>query len=495
MTRTIVIFILFLFHAQANCQSNSIDSIKQEYQTALKLTGKKFSADFYPNYARMYSLPEKLFIKKIDSARLRFNTILDHYKKHLDKNYRQRQQLEIEYYFDRLLVDYPTNHEIYTGASRDKYKIPKRLISNLKDFNKPELLDNSDFTDYVRSLLSYQAGIELKKYSYKGTDNQRLHATWKLIPEYFTNATCKAFWKYHYLYDHIENNGIKNITGIYNDFMANCKDTSYSKQIRQIYEQDYAGRQGHLVKRYKSIDSLTLDIHMFLPKEDTTQRKRPTIVFFHGGSWSEGKPDWFFDACADYAQKGWVACAVEYRTYGRHGTLPFDAVMDARSAIRWLRQHSDEYGIDNDKIIASGNSAGGHLALCTALADKWNDKNDNMEFSSIPNALMINSGVYDLTDINTSWIRKDLQNKDLVKEISPIHLIKKGVPPTLIIHGTEDGNVPYASAKKFVDEMAKAGNTSIKFHPITGAGHFIWFDPKYVPEVSRIRNDFLSHYN
>lgn len=69
-----------------------------------------------------------------------------------------------------------------------------------------------------------------------------------------------------------------------------------------------------------------------------------------------------------------MACAVEYRTYNRHGTLPFDAVMDAKSAIRWLRQNANKYNIDTNKIVASGNSAGGHLILCTALADKWNEK-------------------------------------------------------------------------------------------------------------------------
>jgi acetyl esterase/lipase len=204
------------------------------------------------------------------------------------------------------------------------------------------------------------------------------------------------------------------------------------------------------------------------------------------------EPDWFFYACESYAKRGWVACAIEYRTYGRQGTLPFDAVMDAKSAIRWLRQHSNEFNIDTNKIVASGNSAGGHLILCAALADKWNQKTDDLKFSSVPNVLMVNSGVYDLTDQNTAWIRKDLKDKNLVKEISPNYLFKDNFRPALIIHGIDDQNVPYSTAKKFVTEMINIGNSTIEFQSLKDAGHFIWYDPKYSSEVSRLRSEFLT---
>ena len=172
--------------------------------------------------------------------------------------------------------------------------------------------------------------------------------------------------------------------------------------------------------------------------------------------------------------------------------LPFAAVMDAKSAIRWLRKYAADYNIDTNKIVASGNSAGGHLALCTALVKNWNEKTDDLGFSPVPNVLLINSGVYDLTDRNTAWIRKDIKDKDLVKEISLDFLIKKNMPPTLIIHGTDDQSVPYSTAKTFVDDITKTGNNKIEFRSLTGAGHFIWSDPKYAPEVLRFRSEFLT---
>jgi acetyl esterase/lipase len=485
------LFLLFLlFFNQVHAQQ---DSSKRNYLAELKVIGKKFTNELYPNYARIYSLPEKVFIAKIDSVRDQFNTVLNNYTKKLDAAYVQEQQTEIKYYFDKLLIEYPLNHDIYIGKTSSSVStIPQRLKSNLADFNKTELLTNSDFTSYVKAFLSYQINLELKKPLYKNTDNQQLNAVWKLIPQFFPNATCRTYWQFDYLYNHIDNNGIKNIEPVYNNFKATCKDTVYLNKVNAIYSEDAAGRQGHLIKTYKTVGAFKLDMHMFLPDSIMNGNKRPMIIYFHGGSWSEGKPDWFFYACENYAKKGWVACAVEYRTYGRHGTLPFDAVMDARSAIRWLRQHAGEYNIDTNKIVASGNSAGGHLILCTALADKWNEKTDDLKYGASPNVLLVNSGVYDLTDQSTAWIRKDLKNKDLAKEISPVYLFKKNFPPTLIIHATNDKNVPYSTAQQFVTAMTAAGNTSIEFQSLQGAGHFIWIDPKYSPEVSRLRSEFLG---
>ena len=490
--KLILIFFLFLNQIQAQ-QTNEQDTTRQNYLAELKIIGKTFTDDFYRNYDKTYSLPEKLFITKIDSVRKKFNAVLDNYKSKLNLTYIQEQQAEIKYYFDKLLIEYPLNHDTFLGkTSQTLSTIPQKLNSNLADFNKVELLTNSDFTNYVKAFLSYEINLELKKAVYRNTDNQQLNAVWKLIPKFISNPICKEFWQCDYLYNHIDNNGIKDIEAIYTNFKSTCTDTAYLNKVNSIYSGDSIGRQGHLIKTYKTVGPFKLDIHIFLTGSLINGNKRPVIVYFHGGSWSEGKPDWFFYACESYAKKGWVACAVEYRTYGREGTSPFDAVMDAKSAIRWLRQHSNDYNIDTNKIVASGNSAGGHLILCAALADKWNDKTDDVRFSSVPNVLMVNSGVYDLTDQNTAWIRKDLKDKNLVKEISPDYLFKKNFPPALIIHGTDDKNVSYSTAQKFVTGMAKTGNNTIEFESLKGAGHFIWYDPKYSPEISRLRSEFLN---
>ncbi|MBA4849733.1 alpha/beta hydrolase [Emticicia sp. BO119] len=486
-----LILLLFIHQLRAQESQKPVNQNQQSYQAELKALGKKFSDSFYPNYSQIYALPEKAFIDKIDSARKGFDATLNKYKAKLETVYVENQQLEIKYYFDKLLIDYPLTHEVYGGkVLATTSKIPEMLKTNLTDFNKPELLKNSDFTNYFKAFLSFQTYLELRKGLYKNQDNQHFKAQWKLIPKYVSNLKCREYWQYEYLFNQIDNNGIKHIDTIYKEFNTTCKDTVYLNKINNIYTEDLAGKEGHIIKTYKTVGSFSLDIHLFVPDNQT--EKRPAIVFFHGGSWSEGKPDWFFSTCQSYAQKGWVACAVEYRTYSRHGTLPFEAVMDAKSAIRWIRQNADVYKVDTTRIIATGNSAGGHLALTTALVDNWNEKTDNLKFSAKPNALIINAGVYDLTDDLTAWIRKDLKDKNQAKEISPNYLIRKDFPPALIFHGTLDRNVPYQSARKFGEDMVTAGNYNLTFLPLTGAGHFIWFDSRQTEKMANARSRFLE---
>ena len=470
------------------------DSIQARYSAELGVTGKTFVAYFRPHYMAIYTLPEKAFLTKIDSARDAFFHVLKSYMHRLNFDFAQEQVLEINYYFDKMLAEYPYTHEVFTGqVAPASSKLVDRLNKNLPDLNKPDYLEKSDFIDYARAYFSYLIYEELKNKQYRDSDNRNLKAIWHLLPLYVTDRACLNFWQYDYLSYHIDNLGIKNIDEIYRAYTATCDDTANLRKITELYREDSIGRTDHLIKVYKQAGPFKLDMHMFLPAGDAGGKKRPVIVFFHGGSWSEGKPDYFFYNCQGYAGKGWVACAVEYRVYGREGTLPFEAVKDARSAIRWLRQHADEYGIDTNRIVASGNSAGGHLALDCAMADKWNEATDDLRYSPVPNLIMVNSAVYDLTDQLTAWIRKDLTDKELVKSISPNYLVHRGMPPVLAIHGTNDGNVPFATAQKFREEMVKAGN-SIEFHPLQNAAHFIWFDPKFMDEVSNTRISFLKKF-
>jgi len=131
------------------------------------------------------------------------------------------------------------------------------------------------------------------------------------------------------------------------------------------------------------------------------------------------------------------------------------------------------------------------LVLATALASEWNEKSDHLKFSPVPNVVMANSGVYDLMDEKTAWIRKDLSDKNLAKQISPNGLIKKNLPPMLLIHSTVDQNVPYASAQKFALLSRAAGN-QVEFKSINEGGHFIFDHPKYVSTAFAWRKEFLK---
>jgi acetyl esterase/lipase len=292
----------------------------------------------------------------------------------------------------------------------------------------------------------------------------------------------------------MEDWGTKNLNDIVSKFLSTCKYEDYKKTIDSIHTESSNTRKDHLIKTYKTVDGYDLDIHVFLPDSIDKTKKSPVMVYFSGGSWTKGNPEWAFYGCNSYAKKGWVGISVEYRLADRHETTPFEAVKDARSAIRWLRMNADAYNIDTTRIVVTGNSAGGHLVLTTALANEWNEESDNLNYSATPNLLLVNAGVYSLySESSTDWITRDLADKSLAKKISPIHLLRTGLPPMLIIHGTNDQSVDYASAKAFAEEMEKLGN-DFEFHTLEGAPHAIWFDRRFSGKVSELRKAFLKKY-
>ncbi len=490
---------LFLSSLICVCQSNlTFDSLRKAYDAEMKVASNDFSENYYPNRATIYSLNETQFLKAIKSLKQPFLNVANKYREQfqlVDKSFIFNELRDISYFFDRMIVDYPYLYENYSGNQTSLSKsVKKQLNRHVKDFNNPQLLSSKDFKSYVEAVLRHQTSIELRKEQYKKSDNKRLEAYLNIIPTYFTNKECKEFWQYHYLFTHLENFGSKNMSDAVKSFLSTCKNTAYTKTIDSIYTESKNTFKGHLIKTYKTVDGFNLDLHIFLPDTANQKNKRPVIVYFHGGSWTEGTPEWDFANCTNYTKKGWVAVAVEYRIADRHETTPFEVVKDARSAIRWLRMNAELYNIDTAKIVTSGNSAGGHLVLATAMANEINENTDNFNFSASPNVLLVNSGVFDLTSsFSTAWISKGLTDKSHIKKISPQHLLKKGLPPMLIIHGTNDQSVDYSTAKLFAEEMKKMGNV-IEFHELQGAPHYIWYDRRFSGKVAEMRKEFLKKY-
>ena len=498
MKLNLTTFIFFLAFSCFGQEKQNIDSLRKAYYADLKIISNSFAEYYYPNRPKIYSLHQSLFLKKVDSLKQPFMKTANKYAKYfqtLDKKFIPNEQREIEYFFDGIIQLYPYFHENHTGNKVTLSKSDqKKLNKHLADFNNPSLLSIKDITGYIGGFIRLKSNDEVKKDVYKKSDNKRLDAYLGLIPKYFTNQDCKEYWQYHYIYDHIDEWGSKNLEGIVSSFLSNCKNEKYTKTIDSMYTESSNSRKDHLIKTYKTVDGYNLDIHIFLPDSIDKTKKSPVMVYFSGGSWTKGNPEWAFYSCSSYAKKGWVGVSVEYRIADRHETTPFESVKDARSAIRWLRMNAETYNIDTSRIVASGNSAGGHLVLTTALANEWNQDSDNLEYSAAPNLLLVNSGVYIMyTEGEMDWTNRDLEDKSLSKKISPIHLLRTGLPPMLIIHGTKDKSVDYASAKAFASEMEKIGN-DFEFHTLEGAPHAIWYDRRFSGKVSELRKAFLKKY-
>lgn len=206
---------------------------------------------------------------------------------------------------------------------------------------------------------------------------------------------------------------------------------------------------------YKKVADRELVLHVFEPAGFKPTDKRPCFVAIHGGGWTGMEPRRFFPFADYFAKSGMVGISVQYRlANAKTGATVFDCVKDVRSALRYVRAHAAELGIDPQKIIASGGSAGGHLAAATAMFDGVNENTDDLKVSPVPNALVLLFPVIDTSKegygnakIGERW-----------QEISPRHQVRAGLPPTIVFHGTGDTVTPFAGAQAFHDEMIKAGN-------------------------------------
>lgn len=194
---------------------------------------------------------------------------------------------------------------------------------------------------------------------------------------------------------------------------------------------------------YKTIDDAELGLHVFNPEDHQTSDQRPAIIFFHGGGWYSGSPTQFYPHSAYLSSRGIVAISATYRVRKRNGTSPVESVKDAKSAIRWVRQHADQLGIDPEKIIAGDGSAGGHIAAATGTTEHFEEEGEDLSVSSRPAALVLFNPVFDNGPDGYGHDRV----KAYWKDFSPLHNINKTTPPTIVFLGTEDKHVAVSSAE------------------------------------------------
>ena len=217
--------------------------------------------------------------------------------------------------------------------------------------------------------------------------------------------------------------------------------------------------QGAEQRVYKTVDSTPLSLYLFYPELPKPTNSLPVIVFFFGGAWVNGSVKQFEQQCRYFSGKGMIAVAGDYRVRSRHNTTPFESVMDAKSAMRYLRRHAKDLMIDGNKIVASGGSAGGHLAAATALIKDVNEQGEDTSISAVPNALVLYNPALDLSRLQSPKsvsIRAEWRSKAHL--ISPQQHITTNTPRTLIFHGTADTTISFTQAVNFCKAMKAKGN-------------------------------------
>ena len=237
---------------------------------------------------------------------------------------------------------------------------------------------------------------------------------------------------------------------------------------------------------YKKASGIDLKLHVFEP-EKKPDKPAAAIVFFFGGGWSGGNPGQFFRQAAYLAGRGMIGISAEYRVKSRGNATPYQCVEDGKSAVRYIRAHAKELGVDPKRIAAGGGSAGGHVAAAAGTTTAFEPEGEDLKISSRPNAMVLFNPVYDNSRKGYGHSRV----KARWKEISPMHNITKDTPPTIVFLGEKDKLIPVKTALDFQGRMVKCGVRS-ELHVYKDKPHGFFNAPDYVKATMFLADKFLT---
>lgn len=217
----------------------------------------------------------------------------------------------------------------------------------------------------------------------------------------------------------------------------------------------------------------------------------PVVIQIHGGGWIAGKKEDNVMQVMPYLQMGYAAVNVEYRL-GDVSLAPA-AVEDCRCALHWVFANAKKYNFDVKRVVVTGGSAGGHLALITGMLtpaagfdrqcwdsneDVWTQAGGSSNDPKV--AAIVNwFGITDVLDIihgsNTKgygvvWIGNQPNADELAKRVSPINYVSKNNPPIFTVHGDADKLVPYSEGERLHKALDVAGVPN-QFYTVPGGGH------------------------
>jgi acetyl esterase/lipase len=241
----------------------------------------------------------------------------------------------------------------------------------------------------------------------------------------------------------------------------------------------------HLSNTYRVVPNVTYHkannrenkVDLYLPSG--VDGPVPVLMYIHGGGWRGGSKESSVLRLLPWLEKGWAVVNVQYRL--AEVSLAPAAVEDCLCALRWVIQNADTYNIDADRIVVTGNSAGGHLALTTGMIpasaglDRECPGPEELSVAAIINWYGI-TNVGDLLDgenmktYAVTWMGSMPNRLEIAARVSPLSYVRAGLPPILSIHGDADPTVPYQHGVRLHEELAKAGVAN-ELHTVPGGRH------------------------
>ena len=247
------------------------------------------------------------------------------------------------------------------------------------------------------------------------------------------------------------------------------------------------GTQAYVIRDWAQVPQLAF---VYKPKNWKDSDRRTAFLFFFGGAWTTGDAAKSVSWAKWAASKGMVGIAADYRTNLRFGTSPLAAVDDARMALRWLQREAAVLGVDVAKIVVGGNSAGGHVALWTAIADSPPGSSESTRPIAPPAAMVLVSAVSDtsLTTGFTPWrfgVYTDALN---------VHAhLPASFPPTIAFHGDADETVPYTQSSTLCAALQASGNVC-QFVQVPGGDHNYRTQPGLPGDWKNTTNTMIEQF-
>lgn len=265
---------------------------------------------------------------------------------------------------------------------------------------------------------------------------------------------------------------------------------------------------------YHRAGGVDLKLDVYRPRD--IQGPNPTLMYIHGGGWTNGSKEGSSLTFLPYLEMGWTVVNVAYRLADvAHAPA---AVEDTRCALRWIYRNAEQYGFDKTNIVVTGNSAGGHLALTTGMLTSnvgmerqcpgdrmraWPIGPRNMEplkvaaivnWYGITNVTsLLNEGPGTSGNFTEAWLGSSSDRVAVAARVSPVNHIRADLPPVLTIHGNEDSIVPFDQGLRLHEALEGAGVQN-KLITIEGGGHG-GFTPNQMRDIYTEIKDFLDNHN
>lgn len=239
---------------------------------------------------------------------------------------------------------------------------------------------------------------------------------------------------------------------------------------------------------YKQSGGEPRDLEVYFPPDwDPSKNKVPGIIFFHGGDWTGGNLNQFRYACQYFAGRGLVAATVNYRMIPREvrDGLPKGesfkraCLLDAKSAIRWMKQHAVELGVDPESIITAGGSAGGHLAVVATAAAGINDPADPEGIDTGAQAFLLFNPNFKPDD--TGDLEADVQK-----------YLTADLPPAIVFFGDQDSYLTYGS--EALSKLKSVGHSGMELWIAKGQPHGFFNNPPWQDVVLAEADRFLVEH-